>query len=73
MGVSMVLIIIWKLKMRRAYSASLQLIINDGYNETDARVARLYNLIINVGYNETDACVARLYNLKINNGYNMFL
>jgi len=51
MGVSKVLIIIWKLKMRRAYSASLQLIINDGYDETDARVARLYNLIINVGYN----------------------
>ncbi len=50
MGVSKVFIIIWKLKTRRACSTSLQLIINDGYNETDAHVARLYNLIINNGY-----------------------
>jgi len=37
--------------MRRAYSTSLQLIINVGYNETDARIALLYNLKINNGYN----------------------
>jgi len=51
MGVSKVLILLFK-KTRRAYSMSLQLIINVVYNETDALEARLYNLKINNGYNK---------------------
>ena len=51
------LIVILKSKSRRAYSTSLQLIINVGYNKSRRACSTSLQLKINVGYNKIETRV----------------